>query len=138
MPARIRPEKRWPGAAALVVAIALELLLPRRFSLGPDWTVPTFELVLIVAILIADRGRGDSRSPAGRVLSLVLVIVLVAEAAGITVRLVVDLIEGGPETNSATELLLSFRTSRASFLPPPFGVVSGSDRERFEFAHEVV
>ncbi|MGO9977261.1 MAG: hypothetical protein ACLP01_31550 [Solirubrobacteraceae bacterium] len=91
-----------------------------------------------MAILIADRGRGDSRSPAGRVLSLVLVIVLVAEAAGITVRLVVDLIEGGPETNSATELLLSFRTSRASFLPPPFGVVSGSDRERFEFAHEVV
>ncbi len=34
--------------------------------------------------------------------------------------------------------MLSFRTSRASFLPPPFGVVSGSDRERFEFAHEVV
>ncbi len=105
VPARIRPEKRWPGAAALVVAIALELLLPRRFSLGPNWTVPTFELVLIVAILIADRGRVDSRSTAGRVLSLVLVIVLVAEAAGITVRLVVDLIEGGPETNSATELL---------------------------------
>ena len=36
---------------------------------------------------------------------LVLVVVLVCEAAGITVRLVVDLIEGGPETNSATELL---------------------------------
>ena len=105
VPARIRSEKRWPGAAALVVGIALELLLPRRFSLGPNWTVPTFELVLTVAILIADRGRVDSRSPASRVLMLVLVIVLVAEAAGITVRLVVDLIEGGPETNSATELL---------------------------------
>jgi hypothetical protein len=33
---------------------------------------------------------------------------------------------------------LSFRTSRASFLPPPLGSLSGSDRERFEFAYEVV
>jgi len=33
---------------------------------------------------------------------------------------------------------LSFRTSRSLFLPPPLGVLGGSDRERFEFAHEVV
>ena len=32
-------------------------------------------------------------------------VVLVAEAAGVTTRLVVDLVEGGPETNSATDLL---------------------------------
>lgn len=102
---RIRAEKRWPGAAALGVAIVLELLLPRRFSLGPNWTVPTLEVLLLVAILIADRGHIESRSTTGRALSLVLVIVLAVEAAGITVRLVVDLIQGGPETNSATELL---------------------------------
>ena len=35
-------------------------------------------------------------------------------------------------------LYLSFRTSRALFLPPPLGVVSGLDREGFEFAHEGV
>ena len=35
-------------------------------------------------------------------------------------------------------LELSFRTSRASFLPPSLGVLCGSDRERFEFAHELV
>jgi hypothetical protein len=40
-----------------------------------------------------------------RVLSLALVVVLVAEAAGVTARLVIDLVEGGPETNSATDLL---------------------------------
>ncbi|MGO9751876.1 MAG: hypothetical protein ACLP8S_05970 [Solirubrobacteraceae bacterium] len=89
----------------MALAIALELLLPRRFSLGPNWTVPTLELLLIVAAVIADRGRVESRSTVGRALSLALAIVLVAEAAGITVRLVVDLIEGGPETNSPTELL---------------------------------
>ena len=32
-------------------------------------------------------------------------VVLVAEAAGVTARLVVDLVEGGPETNSAKDLL---------------------------------
>jgi hypothetical protein len=33
---------------------------------------------------------------------------------------------------------LSFRTSRRLFLPPPFGLLGGSDRERLEFADEVV
>jgi len=32
--------------------------------------------------------------------------------------------------------VLSFRTSRALFLPPSFGVFGGSDRERFEVASE--
>jgi hypothetical protein len=35
----------------------------------------------------------------------VLVIILALESAGITARLVADLIEGGPETKSAAELL---------------------------------
>ena len=38
-------------------------------------------------------------------LSLVLVTVLAADAAGVTGRLLVDLVKGGPETNSATDLL---------------------------------
>jgi hypothetical protein len=100
-----RAEKRWPVAVALVAAIALELLLPSRFSLGPKWIVPTVEILLLAAIVVADQGLIESRSTVGRAISLVLVTVLVLEAAGITVRLVVDLIEGGPETNSAAELL---------------------------------
>jgi hypothetical protein len=35
----------------------------------------------------------------------VLVAVLVADAAGVTSRLIADLIQGGPETNSAADLL---------------------------------
>ena len=31
-----------------------------------------------------------------------------------------------------------FRASRRSFLPPPFGVLGGLDRECFEFADELV
>ena len=92
-------------ACTLVVAMAVPLLLPARFSLGPPWAVPVVEALLLAAIIAIDQGRIDRRSAAGRALSLVLVAVLVADAAGVTGRLVVDLVEGGPETNSAADLL---------------------------------
>jgi uncharacterized membrane protein len=98
-------EKRWPMAVTLVLAMAVPLVLPARFSIGPSWAVPAVEVLLLVAIIAIDRGRIDRRSAAARVLSLVLVAVLVADAAGVTARLIADLIQGGPETNSAEDLL---------------------------------
>jgi uncharacterized membrane protein len=98
-------EKRWPMAVTLVLAMAVPLVLPARFSIGPSWAVPAVEVLLLVAIIAIDRGRIDRRSAAARVLSLVLVAVLVADAAGVTARLIADLIQGGPETNSAADLL---------------------------------
>jgi uncharacterized membrane protein len=98
-------EKRWPLVGALALAIAVPLLLPSRFSLGPNWIVPAIVALLLVAIGFADRGRGGRRTAVVRALSLALVAVLVAEAAGVTARLVADLVQGGPETNSATALL---------------------------------
>ena len=98
-------DKRWPLLGALAVAIAVPLLLPSRFSVGPNWIVPAIIALLLVAIIVADQARSDRRAAAIRALSLVLMVVLVAEAAAVTARLVVDLAEGGPETNSATDLL---------------------------------
>jgi len=97
-------EKRWPLLGALALAIAVPLLLPSRFSLGPDWIVPAVVALLLVAIFVANRTRGRWAA-AVRPLSLALEVALVAEAAGVTARLVTDLIEGGPETNSASDLL---------------------------------
>jgi hypothetical protein len=101
----IGTERRWPLLGALAVLIVIPLLLPVRFSLGPKWIIPAVDALLLAAILIADRTREDRRPTLVRVLSLVLMVVLVAEAAGVTARLVTDLIEGGPETNSASDLL---------------------------------
>jgi hypothetical protein len=103
--ASARAEKRWPMACTLLLAMAVPLVLPSRFSLGPPWAAPLVEAVLLLAIIAIDRGRIDRRSAAGRALSLVLVAVLVADAAGVASRLVGDLIKGGPETNSPTDLL---------------------------------
>jgi hypothetical protein len=103
--AKAGAETRWPMAVTLVLAMAVPLLLPPRFSVGPSWSVPAAEALLLVAIVAIDRGRIDRRSAAGRALSLALVAVLVIDAAGVTGRLIVDLVEGGQETNSAEDLL---------------------------------
>jgi hypothetical protein len=100
-----RAEKRWPMAFTLLLAMVVPLVLAPRFSLGPPWAAPLVEAVLLVALVAIDRGRIDRWSAAGRALSLVLVAVLVTDAAGVASRLVGDLIKGGPETGSATDLL---------------------------------
>lgn len=92
-------------AITLIVAMALPLLLPPRFSLGPMWIVPALEALLLVALIVADPGRIDRRSTLVRASSLALVVILVAGAAFVTIRLVVDLVNGGPDTNSPGQLL---------------------------------
>ena len=80
--AGVQAEKRWPMACTLIVAMAVPLMLPARFSLGPSWAVPVVEALLLVAIIAIDGDRIDRRSALGRALSLGLVAVLAADAAG--------------------------------------------------------
>src|SRR5262249_4599157 len=101
----IGTEKRWAPAGALAPAVVIPLLLASRFRLGPGWAGAAAGAVLVVAIVVADRARRGQVPAVVRVLSLALVVVLVAEAAGVTARLVVDLVTGGPETGNATDLL---------------------------------
>jgi len=101
----IGADKRWLLAAALAVAMAIVLLLPARFSLGPNWILPTIEALLLAAILVADHTRYVGRFAVIWGLSIAMVLILVAGAVFITIRLVIDLVEGGPETNSAADLL---------------------------------
>jgi hypothetical protein len=92
-------------AVTLLIAMTLPFLLPASFSLGPQWIIPAVEGLLLVALILTDPGRIDRRSSFARALSIGLVGILVVGAAGVTVRLVVDLIRGGPETNSPGQLL---------------------------------
>jgi uncharacterized membrane protein len=101
----IGTEKRWLLAASLALAMAILLLLPARFSLGPNWILPAVEVLLLTATFAVGRARDDRRLAVVRGMSTALVLILVAAAVLVTARLVVDLIEGGPETNSAANLL---------------------------------
>jgi len=101
----IGDDKRWILAIALIAAIAVLLPLPPRFSVGPDWLFPAVEGLLLVAVPGASLSRSRHRPEMVRVLSCALVLTLIANASFVTARLVIDLIEGGPETSSATDLL---------------------------------
>jgi uncharacterized membrane protein len=98
-------EKRWPMALTLVIAMVLPFLLPDSYSLAPRWIIPVVEALLLISLIVADPGLIDRRSAAVRGLSLGLVVLLVLGAAAATTRLIVDLIRGGPETNSPGELI---------------------------------
>jgi len=98
-------EPRWPMAGAIVAAMALTVLLPDSVRLGPAWLLPLIEGVLLIAIIIGDPGRIDRRSRLLRAVSIALVAVLVLGTLWATGQLINDLIHGGPETNSASDLL---------------------------------
>ncbi len=98
-------EPRWPVAGAVVAAIVLTLLLPDDLRLGPNWALPVLEAVLLVVLIVADPGAIDRRSRALRVVGIALVALLGLSAMAATGFLVDSLITGGPETDSAGELL---------------------------------
>jgi hypothetical protein len=98
-------ESRWPMAGAVVAAMVLTFLLPKGVRPGPNWLLPLIEGVLLVAVIIGDPGQITRRSSHLRALSIGLVSVLVFSTLWATVELISDLIQGGPETNSAGDVL---------------------------------
>jgi hypothetical protein len=103
----VASEARWPMAGAVVTAMVLTVLLPDTVRAGPSWVLPLVEGVLLGALIAGDPGRIDRRSRLLRSLSIGLVAVLVLGALWSTGQLVDELIHGGPETDSAGELLES-------------------------------
>jgi hypothetical protein len=92
-------------AGAVVTAIVLTILLPAEQRALPQWVIPAIEGILLVALIAADPGAIDRRSRTLRLISIGLVSVLVLSALWATVRLIDVLISGGPQTNSASDLL---------------------------------
>jgi hypothetical protein len=90
---------------AVLAAIVLTLLLPADLRLGPSWVLPLLEGVLLVTLIVADPGSITRRSRELRVVGIALVAVLGLSAMVATGLLIDSLITGGPETESAGELL---------------------------------
>jgi uncharacterized membrane protein len=104
-----RGEQRWPFALAVVVLIGLQLSLPERYSLGAWWVLPAVEVVVAGALVAANPGRLERRTPMLRRLSLALIAVASLGTAWSVARLVAD-IAGGGDTGSAAALLGSGAT----------------------------
>jgi hypothetical protein len=98
-------EARWHMAGAVLAAMVLTILLPDEVRLGPKWALPLIEGVLLVVLIAVDPVKISRRSPLFRALSIALVSLLVFGAMWATLQLIDDLIHGGAETNSASDLL---------------------------------
>ena len=50
-PPPAKGEPGWPPQLAVAVAIALQLLLPARLTVGPVWLLPSLEALLLLALI---------------------------------------------------------------------------------------
>ena len=103
---RTRGESRWPVAAAIMVAIALQLALPDRLVAQSRWLLPGLELALLVALIVANPTRFNRESRAQRAASLTLTGLLSLANAWSATLLVLVLVHGR-EGQDATPLLAS-------------------------------
>jgi uncharacterized membrane protein len=101
-------ESRLPVLLALLVAVALQALLPHPVLLGPRWALLVPEGVLLVALIIANPVRQERDTHVLRVVSLALTAVIVGANTASVVLLVRDLVRGSNDLgNSASTLLTS-------------------------------
>jgi hypothetical protein len=100
-------EHRAPVFATVLVAMALTLLMPERYTPGPSWLLPAVEAVFLVAVAVTDPGRIDQRSMEVRRLRIALIVILVFGAAWATSWLVTDLVNGNEAPDTAGALLAS-------------------------------
>lgn len=80
-PPPARGEAHWPAQATVVVAIALELLLPDRLTAGPRWLLPLLEAAVLVGLVIASPQQLSGEHTVRRRIALVLSAVVSAANA---------------------------------------------------------
>ena|SRR5947199_281313 len=101
-------ERRWPMAAAALLAGSLRAFLPPdlRLAEGPG-TLLVVLIVLVIALTVGDPGRIDRQSGWLRVTGIILVGAISAANAGSTARLVVAMVDGSKFANNAGTLFAS-------------------------------
>lgn len=90
-----RGESRWPAAAAVVAALAAQLLLSPELLPGPAWLLPAVEGLLLAGLVAADPNRLTPESRDLRLPAIGLVVLVAMANAWALVRLIDVLVNGG-------------------------------------------
>jgi uncharacterized membrane protein len=85
-------EQRLPVAAAILAAVALQLLLPDRLAIHPIWLLPGLELALFIVLIIANPVRITREHPLLRAASLALIVLISLANAWSVIQLVLGLL----------------------------------------------
>lgn len=88
------PENRLPVAAAIAVAVALQLALPDRYGLRPRWLIPGLEVVLLVILSVLNPVRLNRSTRLGRLASIGLVAAITIDNAISAVGLDYSILKG--------------------------------------------
>ena len=87
------PERRWPMAVAVVVAIVLQVITPHEGRLEYWWVFPILEVAALAAMIFRDPGRIDRRTRAARRATIVLIVLLTIGTFGGLYVLILDIID---------------------------------------------
>jgi hypothetical protein len=98
-------EHRLPVAAAVAVAIALQLLLPNQLVIRPVWLLPTLEGLLMIGLIAANPTRINRTSTVLRASSVALTALISLANAWSSAQLIKGIIDGASGDNAS--LLLS-------------------------------
>jgi uncharacterized membrane protein len=71
-PPPARAERPWPAFLSILVAIALQLLLPARLTAGPTWLVPVLEVLLLGGLVVATPKQLEKEHMRRRAFALLL------------------------------------------------------------------
>jgi len=73
------PESRLPVLAALLAAIALQLAIPKSYTVVPRWPLITLEVLLLVVLVVQNPIRLTRSTRVGKYASLVLLAAITAD-----------------------------------------------------------
>jgi len=91
-------------AAAVVGAVILQIIVPRRGRVPGWWIFPVLEVVMLGVLIARDPGRIDRRSGAIRRLTIALIAVMTVGTMGGVIALLYDILQGVKDV-TATVLL---------------------------------
>ncbi|MFG2718277.1 hypothetical protein ACGFW5_08225 [Streptomyces sp. NPDC048416] len=98
-------ETRWASTLAVLVAVALQWMLPARLTLRPGWLLPGLEVALMAALIAANPVRIERPARLYRPAGLVLIACISAANGWSAVRLVVGLVRGQEGADAAALLM---------------------------------
>ena len=102
------PEQLWPPIAAVLVLLALQLTLAERFSVGPNWFVPTLEGILLIPFTVAAFRKRDKETLPTRIFNVLLIMVVVIFNLA-SLILLIEALLGGKATDGVQVLQNSLK-----------------------------
>jgi uncharacterized membrane protein len=97
------PEQLWPPIAAVLAILALQLTLAERFTVGPNWFVPTLEALLLIPFTIAAFRKTAKEAAPVRIFNVLLIAVVVAFNLA-SLILLIEALVGGKVTDGVVLL----------------------------------